>query len=308
MRSRKGAFIAALVILIMTCTTAFAASPDTVDHTRKGSISLTFVNKDNGQPVDGAVFMLCKVGDLKKGSSTVRFEKTAEFADFDLDSYELDAIELSEDLYQYADQKKITGEQQTTVNGNVLFENLDLGLYLVREIGNAPGFFEAAPFVICVPMTDSENSSWVYDVKAEPKVEPFADWERVSYTDITVVKKWNVVKKNEIVIYPTIKVALYCDGQVMSEVVLSEENKWTYTWKRMDKNKKWEVREVEIPAGFIATYSQSGTTFTITNTDTTPPPILGIEANQFIYVAIGLFAVLILIIAILVLLHKKKAQ
>ncbi|MCC3265626.1 SpaH/EbpB family LPXTG-anchored major pilin [Arthrobacter gengyunqii] len=60
----------------------------------------------------------------------------------------------------------------TDSTGSALFDNLDLGLYLVTETSYPAGVTPAAPFLVTVPLTDpnpNQRDGWLYDVHVYPK-------------------------------------------------------------------------------------------------------------------------------------------
>ena len=69
------------------------------------------------------------------------------------------------------------------------------------------------------------------------------DWvflaEGFSYEKLTVHKVWD---DNA---YPerpeSVKVQLLKNGEKAEEIVLSEENQWTYTWDQLDEMAEWSV-------------------------------------------------------------------
>ncbi len=85
-----------------------------------------------------------------------------------------------------------------------------------------------------------------------------------TYTDRTVTKLW---KNDDAANRPSsITINVLNNGEVSSQITLSEANDWTYSWKTSSGN--WDVEEVNVPAGYISSVSRSGNDFTITNTYT----------------------------------------
>lgn len=80
---------------------------------------------------------------------------------------------------------------------------------------------------------------------------------------LTVKKVWSDNGKNR----PTsVTVALY-DGKTQAQTVtLSDSNNWTYTWQQLDGLGDWNVKELQVPKGYRATYQVKGEITTITNT------------------------------------------
>ncbi len=71
----------------------------------------------------------------------------------------------------------------------------------------------------------------------------------------------------------SVDVTLYRDGSAYATVTLNAANNWSYAWAGLGDGYTWTVRETSVPAGYTAAVTQSGYTFTVTNTyhgDKTP--------------------------------------
>lgn len=53
-------------------------------------------------------------------------------------------------------------------DGNAVFEDLELGLYLVAQTKASAGYKAVNPFLVSLPL--AEDGQWLYDVDASPKV------------------------------------------------------------------------------------------------------------------------------------------
>lgn len=89
-------------------------------------------------------------------------------------------------------------ERTTDSNGELVFDDLPIGLYLVQETETPAGVTPSAPFMVALPLTDPSNqSNWLQDVYVYPKnsrigvpvktvndATPFGttDQQRISYT------------------------------------------------------------------------------------------------------------------------------
>ncbi|MBR2223631.1 MAG: Cna B-type domain-containing protein [Christensenellaceae bacterium] len=101
------------------------------------------------------------------------------------------------------------------------------------------------------------------------------DWvflaEGFSYEKLTVHKVWD---DNG---YPerpeSVKVQLLKNGEKAEEIVLSEENQWTYTWDQLDEMAEWSVLE-EVPEGYEASYTEKDGCIFITNYMDYEPPVI----------------------------------
>ena len=78
-----------------------------------------------------------------------------------------------------------------------------------------------------------------------------------------MTKVWNDDGSNR---PESVKVELYNEDGAYQTVTLNAGCSWQYKWTGLDPDKKWEIRETEVPQGYTATYSAEGYNFTITNT------------------------------------------
>ena len=102
-----------------------------------------------GEPLAGVTYKITKLDyDLENGDWST-FPKTAAEA--------------------AGHETSTTFEQTTDADGKVSFENLDLGIYLVEEIGAPAGVVSGAPFIVSIPMVNEASDAWNYDVIAYPK-------------------------------------------------------------------------------------------------------------------------------------------
>lgn len=264
----KRKFLTALLALLMVipCTiTAFAANP-TIDFFQTGSVSLTL---HGSAPVSGATITLYKVADIDKTSTALTYTLTPDFAasGVKLDDFTDDAI--SKHLATFALQKSLTGiEKITNSMGIARFEALELGLYLAVQTGEAAGYYPIDPFLVSVPMTNSDGTDWLYDIDATPKIEVrpiFTD-----ATELTVKKEW---QDDGIDRPQNIKISLLCDGEVYDSVLLSEENGWLHTWKNLSTAHTWFAVESDVPTGYTAAYKESENAIIITNTAVEEKPV-----------------------------------
>ena len=89
--------------------------------------------------------------------------------------------------------------------------------------------------------------------------------------NITVNKVWSGDTSD--VRPSSVQVQLYRNGSARGNpVTLNSGNSWRHTWYSLSSSgSTYTVEEVNVPAGYTATSSRSGNTFTITNAYGTPP-------------------------------------
>lgn len=171
-----------------------------------------------------------------------------------------------------------------------MFEDLELGLYLMREQGNVEGYFQLNPFLITVPMTSAEGDQWVYDIIASPKAGTMPNPIEPEHRDMSVRKVWIDEESDS---RPTsITVTLNCDGEACDTVVLNGENKWSYTWPQLEMGHSYTVTE-HVPDGYIVSYSYGEDEIVVTNTAKLPQtgqlnwPIPVLAGGGLLFLLIG---------------------
>lgn len=84
--------------------------------------------------------------------------------------------------------------------------------------------------------------------------------------DLTVRKVWD--DRSDTSKHQQVDVNLLRNGKVYETVTLDEQNDWTYTFDGLEKDGvSWNVAEANIPDGYVAKYTVSGDTVTITNVE-----------------------------------------
>lgn len=162
-------FISFMLAVIFTCAmnvTAFAH--DVPDMNREGTIEITMHRGDTA--VGGGTLTLYRVGAVREEDGNYSFQLTDDFAGSDESLEDLQSVALAKKLAQYAKDYTIQGvTKEIGQNGQIVFDNLKLGLYLLVQENAAEGYFAAEPFLVSVPMM--EDGQYIYKVNASPKVE-----------------------------------------------------------------------------------------------------------------------------------------
>lgn len=259
--------LTALVLILSISINARAA--ETVNLNQTGSISLTLQNSEGSQkPISDAEFTLYQVADVREENGGLAYHFASDFAGCGASLSDLTAAGLADHLAGYAKTQNLIGSAKTTnAKGSVAFGDLHVGLYLLVQTSDAPGYYPTAPFLVSVPMANSDGTGWIYNVDASPKAQPRPDPEED--TKLTVKKEWNGAEENR---PDYIAVRLLRDGEFYDTVILNNKNGWKYTWDGLDSSYRWSVFEDEVPDGYTVSYSQAGATITITNSDNTENP------------------------------------
>ena len=253
---QAGSVMAALLFCVMLLQqTVFAADPE-----QTGSIRLNY------SAVDNAEFKVYRAGEI---TDNWEFVLTGAFQDIPADLNDLDTeamTELSETLAAYAAADGIEPDYsgRTDENGQVVFEGLTKGLYLI--IGESVIWdgmrYDPVPFLLTVPSQDAEGA-WNYQTEADVKYETSVPEKEE--TEYKVVKYW--VGDGSGNARPVqITVDILRDGILYDTQTLTAENNWSYSWTAEDNGSVWQVVEREISDHYTVKVEKNKTMFLLTNT------------------------------------------
>lgn len=142
---------------------------EALDLDQRGSIivTMTFQKK----VVSGGDLTLYKVGEVNSEDGNYFFTYTKEFSECSIPVTDPSSSKLSDELDKIRKEKGLNGLAKRNIgeNGQVIFGDLELGLYLVVQETAASGYHTVKPFVVSVPSL--EDGSYIYDIDASPKVE-----------------------------------------------------------------------------------------------------------------------------------------
>ncbi len=167
-RNRPAALLACLLFVFALCIPVCAHDVPELDRL----CSLTITLRDGENPVTGGTLTLYRVGEVAEDDGNYFFRPTGDFADC---GESLDDLEVSADiaarLQAYAEENRLSplAEQDVDASGNISFDGLPVGLYLICQQEAAPGYGALAPFLVSLPYLD--NGVYVYDLTANPKTE-----------------------------------------------------------------------------------------------------------------------------------------
>lgn len=158
---------------------------EAVDLDRLGSITLSV--KYNGKGVSGAKFTCIRIAyaaEIKGTESGFYFFRVTDDTIIDNERITGDAAALAKEmntLYQNAQGSFAFQEQTLATNndGQATFENLEPGLYLIRQPSAAAGYYKMSPFLVSVPyVVKTADGDWHYEynltvsAKSELEREP----------------------------------------------------------------------------------------------------------------------------------------
>ena len=117
---------------------------------------------------------------------------------------------------------------------------------------------------------DGTGASFTAETEVKQSLTVYAQWarkqiEKEDTISVTVKKVWKLNDGGTAT--DSVTVALYKNGNMDRTAVLSDANRWTYTWDDLSAKDAWTVEEPEVPNGFKAVVERKGSVFTITNDD-----------------------------------------
>ena len=139
---------------------------------------------------------------------------------------------------------------------------------------------------------------WIFKVEALDDPEDPDD--RVS---IVVNKVWDDNGVNR----PTqVKVGLYDGNELVQTAILNADNNWIWGFGDLDPTADWNVREIDVPAGYEARYEVHGADMTITNVLTSWGKLLQTGQTNWPIPVLGGLGVLLVVIGVAAVKKGKK--
>lgn len=256
-RKRINYLLVVITLFFGFMITVDAKENHTVDFSRKGSIEVTLHEMSEDTYVEGAEITIYKIADAYLDGVNLAFKYTDEFSSCSVSLDDLTIDNLSKKITLCVKPESIGTSLITNDFGTVIFNDLDLGLYLVSQTNKVEGYSNIDSFLVQIPKVI--DNSWTYDIIANPKTDIYKE------IDLVVNKVWNTDSNK---LPEKVEIELLLDGEVIDTVILNSTNKWTHTFKNLEKSDKYSVREINIPKGYKVSYTNNEYIFTVTNTDT----------------------------------------
>ena len=255
-----------------------------IDFNKKGKITIALNESIDSIPIEGAEITIYKVATATSENNNLVFKYIDSIKNCDGDLSNLSDISLTSKIDKCIENIDLTPQINLTNElGIVEFNNLDLGLYLVKQTNKVEGYSNIDSFLVTIPK--EIDNKWTYEINANPKTDI------IRLMDITVEKKWDMVNNNT----PNkVTIQLLKKDEIIDTIILNKENNWAYTWKQIEASDEYSVKEINIPAGYTDTYRQVENKFIVTNTKTlvqTGQNIFLIEllsVTGLIFITIGL--------------------
>lgn len=286
-----------LSILMLYSTNIYALEGNTIDFNSKGSIEITLNEKTDNEKIEGAEILLYKVADAKSENHNLMFEYIDELKSCNASLNDLETKSKSEDIEKCINENINSLKQITDVNGTVKYNDLDLGLYLVKQNNIVKGYSKIDSFLVMIPKI--VNNKWIYDIKSTPKTDI------IRVIDINVKKVWNTSTSNtndSIKLPRSIEVELLLNDKVIDTVKLSKYNNWSYTWEDLAKSEEYTIKEINVPKGYTPSYQKDNNTFIVTNTSTL------VQTGQMLWIVMLLIITGITFIIISIIYDRKTNE
>ncbi len=162
-------WIAALLTVWMLCPLPETAwANEAPDFTEKGKITveMTF----NEQSVTGGSLSAYYVGKIQETDGNYSFVPSDEMGTFPESYDDITDSKLAEKIAAFVKEEKLSPRATAeNKNGEVVFNNLELGLYLIVQDKASKGVKPITPFLVSMPM--NEDGEYKYEVNAEGKFE-----------------------------------------------------------------------------------------------------------------------------------------
>ena len=175
--------MAAALIMIVTLLPAVGAKAQAIpviNVMRNGDSSITITKKSNddeGDVLPGAQFTYYKIATIKQDAQDQWiYEVDSKYSEIlgvtsgklnELDSVKWESQNIVDQLAAVNDT---TGVSATTdVNGQITWDNLSFGIYLIEETITPENHIASRPFIVALPTTNDSGNEWIYDISATPK-------------------------------------------------------------------------------------------------------------------------------------------
>ena len=168
MKKTKILFAALLSVCLSLGMAGFAFAAETPDESAEGSITIKL--SYDGESLEGGAFAIYEAGDVSLSNGDYSFVLSESFSGFSGTLEDLENETLAEELYEYIEANGISPlATSENSSGEVVFDSLSIGLYLVVQTESCTGYELLSPFLVSLPIYDETSGSYVYDVSAYGK-------------------------------------------------------------------------------------------------------------------------------------------
>lgn len=169
----------AAAVLLMLCMLAACALPafatsanikltDGKGNPMTGSIHITLYDIANNRTLSGGELTVYRVAEVQRHNGDLSYEYCGEFYGCGIELGDLSESGLASRLQEYMPAGTEGLTKAVDNNGYAVFDDLELGLYLVVQTKASSGYKPINSFLVSLPM--AEDGQWNYEVDASPKV------------------------------------------------------------------------------------------------------------------------------------------
>lgn len=282
-----------IIICLLFVSNILPVKADILDFEKTGTIELTLKESTEQTPIKDLEITIIEIASATSENHNLVFTYHE-----NIENCEVDLSNLSNEDSVYELEKCIknielpTQTKLTDTEGKVLFDELRLGIYLVKQTNELNEYSNIDSFLVMIPKV--EDNTWDYDIKAKPKTDI------IRVMDITVEKIWN--DSSNLETHPdSVTIELYKGQELIDTINLNEENNWTYTWNRIPKSDGYSVKEKNVPIGYTDTYRQENNKFIVTNTKTLVQTGINIIAIELL----SILGILLILVGLIITKRKK---
>lgn len=172
-KKHTAALLLGLVLLAACALPAFATSAnikltDGHGNPNTGSIHVNLYDSTNNKALSGGELTVYRVAEVQRKNGNLSFEYCGDFDGCAIELGDLTDSTLAGQLQEYLSDNAEGTVREVDANGNVNFDDLELGLYLVVQTKASKGYKPVNSFLVSLPM--AEDGKWNYAVDASPKV------------------------------------------------------------------------------------------------------------------------------------------
>ncbi len=172
-KKHAAALLLGLVLLAACALPTFATSAnikltDGHGNPNTGSIHVNLYDSTNNKALSGGELTVYRVAEVQRKNGNLSFEYCGDFDGCAIELGDLTDSTLAGQLQEYLSDNAEGTVREVDANGNVNFDDLELGLYLVVQTKASKGYKPVNSFLVSLPM--AEDGEWNYEVDASPKV------------------------------------------------------------------------------------------------------------------------------------------
>ena len=175
-KKHAAALLLMLCLLAVSALPAFATSAnikltDRNGDPMTGTIRVRLYDEASQKALRGGELTIYRVAEVQRKNGDLSFEYCGDFYGCGIELGDLNDLgdsSLAGRLLDYLAPGSEGTVQAVDNDGNAVFEDLELGLYLVAQTKASAGYKAVNPFLVSLPL--AEDGQWLYDVDASPKV------------------------------------------------------------------------------------------------------------------------------------------